>query len=135
LNIQGNGAISIIGGPTRSIQVNSAAQTGSCGQSNCSVNLPWGSATIDLSAAGPSGQGADMALSGFPQASPGGFNGGTLGHWLPKTTPIGDPFAQLCYPGQDTTTCTGTINSNAAPAVPGAPSAVTASGGTSCTGG
>src|SRR5205814_4690964 len=33
---------------------------------------------------------------------------GTNGHWL-LARPIGDPYAQVCYPGPVTTTCTGTI--------------------------
>src|SRR6185437_11388480 len=100
LNIQGNGAIQIFGGPVRSIQVNSSAHAGSCGSSNCSVNSPWGSATIDLSQAGPSGNGADMAMSGMPSTAMSGFNGGTAGHWIAPAAPIADPFAQVCFPGQ-----------------------------------
>src|SRR5262249_27394978 len=34
LNIQGNGTIAIVGGPSESIRVNSGANAGSCGQSN-----------------------------------------------------------------------------------------------------
>src|SRR5579862_4586649 len=62
LNIQGNGTIAIIGGPSQSIQVNSAATATSCGQSNCSANLPWGSAKIDLSKGGPDQTGSIMGL-------------------------------------------------------------------------
>ena len=120
LNIQGNGAITIFGGPNRSIQDNSADSAASCGQSNCSVNSPWGSATIDLSHAGPLGNGADIALSGAPTAQMAGFIPGTAGHWIAPAAPIADPFAQVCYPGQ-TTNCTTTINGNPAPSVPGAP--------------
>ena len=115
LNIQGNGTIAIRGGPTRSIQVNSAAAAASCGQSNCSVNLPWGSAQIDLSQAGPSGTGADLGLWGAPAIAPGGFIPGTTGHWVPSASPISDPFAQVCGPGQ--TGCPA-INGNAPPAIP-----------------
>jgi hypothetical protein len=117
LNIQGNGAIQIFGGPSKSIQDNSAASAGSCGQSNCAVNSPWGSATIDLSAAGPNGNGADMAISGAPSAALGGFNGGTAGHWIAHAAPMPDPFAQVCFPGQ-ATNCTTPINTYAVPAVP-----------------
>ena len=120
LNVQGNGAIQIFGGPTRSIQVNSALNAPSCGQSNCSVNSPWGSATIDLSQAGPLGTGADMALSGSPTAAMSGFNGGTTGHWIAPAAPIMDPFSQVCYPGQ-TSNCTATINGFLAPSIPGLP--------------
>jgi hypothetical protein len=132
LNIQGNGAIQIFGGPSKSIQDNSSANGGSCGQSNCSVNSPWGSATIDLSAAGPNGNGADMAISGSPSAALGGFNGGTAGHWIAHAAPMPDPFAQVCFPGQ-TTNCTTVINTYTAPAVPAAPLGVVATNGTTST--
>src|SRR5262249_38322863 len=99
LNIQGNGTIQIVGGPSRSIQVNSAASSGSCGSSNCSVNLPWGSAQIDLRQAGPNNNGADIGLTGAPTAPPTGFLPGTApGHWIAPAAPIMDPFAQVCYP-------------------------------------
>src|SRR5262249_47569729 len=72
LNIAGTGLIQIFGGPSRSIQVDSLAAAGSCGQSNCSVNLPWGSSRIDLSHAGPLHNGADIGISGGPAAAPSG---------------------------------------------------------------
>ena len=126
LNIAGTGLIQIFGGPSRSIQVDSLAASGSCGQSNCSVNLPWGSSQIDLSHAGPNNNGADMGVSGGPAAQPGGFIPGTEGHWL-LARPIGDPYSQVCYPGQDTTTCTGVVswgsNTFNRPAVPTAANA------------
>jgi Putative Flp pilus-assembly TadE/G-like len=131
-NVQGNGAIQIFGGPNRSIQVNSSASSGSCGQSNCSVNSPWGSASVDLSQAGPLGTGADMAMSGAPTAAMSGFNGGTTGHWIAPAAPIMDPFAQVCYPGQ-TTNCNAIINGYSAPAVPSAPSGVIATNGSTST--
>jgi len=119
LNIQGNGTIAIVGGPTQSIQVNSGANASSCGQSNCSVNLPWGSAKIDLSLAGPGGNGADLGLWGGPATAPTGFVPGTApGHWIAPSSPISDPFAQVCAPGQ--TGCPA-INGNSPPGVPGAP--------------
>jgi hypothetical protein len=140
LDLQGTPTIQIFGGPNRSIQVNSAAIASPCKSNNCSVNNPWGtSATIDLSAAGPGGNGADMAISGSPAQSPSGFNGGTAGHWIAPAAPISDPFAQVCYPGGDTTYCTGTINGNSRPTVPSStttPAAVTATNGltsTTCT--
>jgi hypothetical protein len=122
LNIQGNGTIAIVGGPTKSIQVNSKATAGSCGQSNCSVNSPWGSAKIDLSKAGPNQTGADLGLWGAPATAPGGFIPGSTGHWVAPAAPIGDPFAQVCAPGQ--TGC-NPINGNNAPAVPGVPAVPT----------
>jgi Flp pilus assembly protein TadG len=122
LNIQGNGTIAIVGGPSKSIQVNSGANAGTCGQSNCSINLPWGSAQVDLHLAGPNGTGADIGLWGAPPTGssqiPGGFLPGSTGHWIAPAAPIPDPFAQVCAPGQ--TGCPS-LNGNAPPAVPGPP--------------
>ena len=120
LNIQGSGDITIFGGPSRSIQVNSSANVASCGASDCSVNLPWGSEQIDLSQGGPNATGSDIGLSGAPTSPPGGFVPGTTGHWLAPVAPIMDPFAQVCFPGQ-TSNCSATINGYPAPSVPGAP--------------
>jgi hypothetical protein len=115
LNIQGSGAIKIVGGPIRSIQVNSSAAGGSCGQSNCSANQPWGSATIDLSLGGPNGTGSDIGLYGAPASPPSGFITGSTSHWIAPAAPISDPFAQVCAPGQ--TGCPA-INGNTPPAIP-----------------
>ena len=126
-NIQGSGLIKIVGGPTKSIQVNSQDTAGSCGQSNCSVNYPWGSARVDLSQGGPPpsggssgapGTGSDFALYGAPTTAPSGFIPGTTGHWVAPSAPINDPFAQMCAPGQ--TGCP-TINGNSPPTIPAAP--------------
>jgi putative Flp pilus-assembly TadE/G-like protein len=100
LNIQGNGTIAIVGGPSKSIQVNSSFNASSCGQSNCSVNLPWGSARVDLSLGGPNGTGSDFGLFGAPISAPGGFVPGSSGHWVPHSAPLSDPFALVCAPGQ-----------------------------------
>jgi Putative Flp pilus-assembly TadE/G-like len=117
-NIQGTGTIAIVGGPTKSIQVNSSATAGSCGQSNCSANLPWGTAKVDLSNGGPSQTGSDIGLYGAPTTAPSGFLPGTTGHWNAPAAPISDPFARVCAPGQ--TGCP-LINGNAPPAIPGVP--------------
>ena len=120
LNVQGTPTIAIFGGPQRSIQADSLTSASSCGQSNCTVNSPWGTATIDLSKGGPSGTGSDIGISGAPAAAMSGFSGGTTGHWM-LATPIGDPFAQVCFPGQ--VGCTFTINGNNVPSTPAAPAA------------
>ena len=113
LNVQGTPLIQIVGGPSKSIQVNS--------QDPAAVNTPWGSATIDLSKGGPivppstTGTGSDFGLYGGPGTAPTGFKGGTTGHWLSPSPPINDPFALMCAPGQ--TGCPN-VNGNAPPGVP-----------------
>jgi hypothetical protein len=89
LSTQGNPNISIVGGPTKSIQVDS--------KNAAAVNV-GGSSKIDLSQGGPNRTGSDLGAWGGPTAAPGGFIPGTTGHWLAPATPIGDPFAQLPAP-------------------------------------
>jgi hypothetical protein len=89
LDVQGNPTIKIIGGPNKSIQVNSSATN--------ATNV-GGSGSIDLSQAGPNGTGADIGIYGGPTTAPGGFNGGSTGHWVSPAAPINDPFAQLAAP-------------------------------------
>jgi hypothetical protein len=85
-------AISIIGGPQRSIQVNSS-------NTPRAVNL----STVDLSLAGPKGTGGDFAVFGGPATAPGGVNFGSTGSWVYPATPISDPYAQINAPAQPTT--------------------------------
>lgn len=117
LQVQGNPSITIVGGPTRSIQVNSV-DTAAVGVG--------GTGLIDLSQGGPSpGTGSDLGTFGGPTTEPTvpkNFNPGTTGHWLAPASPISDPFAQLCAPGQ-TTFASGQncpqIAGNSPPAKPG----------------
>ncbi len=82
-------AITIIGGPQRSIEVNSSNQPSS-------VNL----STIDLHKAGPNGTGGDFAVFGGPSAAPGSVNLGSTGHWDYPATPILDPYRQVSGPAK-----------------------------------
>lgn len=114
-----NGAttrITITGGPTRSIQVNSSA---SCSVSGNLNNCSNTTGTIDLSGAGPNGSGAYFANVG----GPGGSYPGTL---LPSANylePVGifqDPLASMGAPADPihgsvhaqtrSNSTTGTIN-------------------------
>ncbi|MBZ5521792.1 MAG: Tad domain-containing protein [Acidobacteriia bacterium] len=89
LSTQGNPDIIIRGGPPKSIQVNSS--------NTRSVNI-GGSASIDLSQAGPNYTGGDLGTFGGPSSAPGGFTPGSTGHWLSPSSPIADPFATLAAP-------------------------------------
>jgi hypothetical protein len=84
--VGGSASIKIIGGPSRSIQVNSNSAT--------AVNV----ASVDLSLAGPSGTGADFAVFGGPATKPSGVNVGSTGNYLPGANPFGDPFASVAAP-------------------------------------
>lgn len=86
LSIKGSASIAIIGGSSRAIQVNSS--------STSAVNT----GTIDLSQAGPKETGADFAVFGN-ETDPGGINFGLLpGKYIPRASPISDPFATVLSP-------------------------------------
>lgn len=115
LDVQGNPAITIVGGPSKSIQVNS--------DDAAAVNV-GGTGLIDLHLGGPGttltspGTGSDLGAFGGPTATPTvpkNFNPGTTGHWNSPASPIPDPFAQVCAPGQ--TGCP-LINGNSPPLKP-----------------
>ncbi|HEY2018395.1 MAG TPA: pilus assembly protein TadG-related protein, partial [Bryobacteraceae bacterium] len=88
LSGNGNTSITICGGPSRSIQVNSSNPN--------AVSI----STIDLSHAGPddsggctTGTGADMGVFGGPSSKPGSLNLGSKGHYVQPASPILDPLA------------------------------------------
>jgi hypothetical protein len=91
LSVQGTPNVTVVGGPSKSIQVNSVDPA--------AVNI-GGSATIDLSKAGPDGTGSDLGVWGGPTVAPGGFLPGTTGQWQPHSTPLSDPFATMAAPGK-----------------------------------
>jgi Flp pilus assembly protein TadG len=85
--------ITICGGPSRSIEVNSSSPTASTVGSE-----------VDLSHAGPndpgdcsSGTGADFGVFGGEHSNP-GVKLGTTGHYISKASPIQDPFAGVPAP-------------------------------------
>jgi hypothetical protein len=90
LSTQGNTTIQIFGGPNRSIQVDSSSST--------AVNVGGGS-SIDLSAAGPNGTGADFGVLGN-ELKPSGVNIGTSGKWISPATPYGDPWISVATPSR-----------------------------------
>lgn len=96
----GTASVAVIGGPQRSMEVNSNSPT--------AVSLGGGSG-INFSQAGPSGTGGDIGIVGGPAVNPGGYNGGTTGSWLSPTTPLPDPYAGVPAPAQPAqcTQCSG----------------------------
>jgi Flp pilus assembly protein TadG len=93
-SLSGNGTeqITIVGGPQRSIQVDS---------SNSAAARFVGSGTIDLSHGGPNNSGSDIGITGSETQSSAGatVNWGTLpGQWLDPRSAISDPFATIPAP-------------------------------------
>lgn len=90
----GGGALDIVGGPARGLQVNSSSSTG----------VQWlASGMIDLSRGGVSQTGSDVAIVGGPETAPtngssSGFNGGSTGVWKGNALPVPDPFAAVASP-------------------------------------
>ena len=90
--------VTICGGPTRSIQVNSDAAT--------AIITKGTSGTVDLSHAGPpdpgncsTGTGADFGTFGGPSSAPFTFLGGSKpGKYLQPASPIADPLAGVPAP-------------------------------------
>ncbi len=97
--LSGSTNVKIVGGPPRSIQVNSnntscaAATTNAPG--GCSANGP----TIDLSKGGPNFNGSTFGVFGAPTTPPAGFTGA---HWGPGS-PIQDPYERLTAPDEPLT--------------------------------
>ncbi len=92
LSARGTPSIAIIGGPQRSIQVDS---------NNTGAVSIRGAADVDLSTAGPSGTGGDFGVVGT-ETKPGGVNMGS-GSWLSPDVPCGDPFANYPEPAMPAT--------------------------------
>jgi hypothetical protein len=90
----GGGALDIIGGPQRGLQVNSSSATA----------VQWlASAIINLSSGGPTTTGSDVAIVGGPSAIPNngsssGYNGGTTGAWKSGVLPVSDPYGNVGVP-------------------------------------
>jgi hypothetical protein len=90
----GGGALNIVGGPQRGLQVNSSSSTA----------IQWlASAIINLSKGGPNETGSDVAVVGGPSAIPNngsssGYNGGLTGGWKTGVVPVSDPFGLVGPP-------------------------------------
>lgn len=119
LSLQGTPSIKICGGPNRSIQVNSSDGTALHSQ---------GSASIDLSKAGPpdtgdcmTGTGADLGVWGGPGTSPVGVSLGSTGHYVEPASPIQDPLANVLPPAVPTNSGAMGTSTPLAPGVSGCP--------------
>jgi hypothetical protein len=94
-SVSGNGNIDIriVGGPQRSIQVNSSSAT--------AVSISGASGDIDLTLGGPDSpaDGSDFAVVGN-EGPAGIFATGSNGRWIPQASVIADPLALLAVPAQ-----------------------------------
>jgi Putative Flp pilus-assembly TadE/G-like len=94
LSYSGGASVTIVGGPSRGLQVNSSSATA----------VDWtASGIINLSAGGANQTGSDMAIVGGPSAIPNNgssyaYNGGSTGSWKSSVLPIADPFGSVGPP-------------------------------------
>ena len=95
--IGGNPTVQIVGGPDRSIQVNSDASS-----ANASGDAAYlgGASQVDLTKAGLNYNGADFGVTGGPntESMPSPFNTNPPFGWLPHVAPVPDPFASVPPP-------------------------------------
>ena len=100
--VSGSASVKIVGGPARSVQVNSSSTftppTNCAAATTSSGNQCVGSAVIDLSQAGPNFTGSNFGTFGGQAPAPPGFIPGTTGSWSSPSIPINDPFAMLPPP-------------------------------------
>lgn len=109
--VSGSATLQVVGGPTKSVEVNSGNQT-CASATDSSSNGCGGNGTIDLSHGGPNFTGSSFGSFGLPLSAPKNFKGGTTGFWQSPSTPIPDPFANLSKPDVPNTTRTGPIPVN-----------------------
>lgn len=90
--VSGSGTLKIVGGPAKSVQVNSNNQTcaAATAPSQCT-----GNGHIDLSEGGPNFTGSNFGVYGLPSATnaPSNYDPGSTGAWRQPSLPIPDPYA------------------------------------------
>jgi hypothetical protein len=112
--VSSSAMLKIIGGPARSVQVNSMSTyppgpAGCAAATSPSGNSCVGNAVIDLSQGGPNFTGSNFGTFGGQLPATPNFLPGTTGSWTPSS-PISDPFAMMAAPAPP-----------AAPSVPPSP--------------
>jgi hypothetical protein len=94
-------SVTITGGPQQALQINSNAT------SAFSANA---SATLDLSAAGPTSTGADFGSFGGPSSAGSWLKLGSTGHFYQPSAPTQDPFRAVPVPSVPTSANPGSID-------------------------
>jgi len=94
--LSGTSTVKIVGGPTRSVEVNSSDTTCAAATNNAASQC-FGNPTIDLSQGGPNYTGSEFAVVGQPKTAPTNFIPGSTGGWS-GGGPISDPYAMVSAP-------------------------------------
>jgi len=108
-DVGGTPNVTIVGGPPKSIEINSS--------NTAAVNIQ-GSASVDLTQGGPSFNGSSLGVFGGPSSAPGGFQTANTGSWQAPSAPVQDPFKNIAAP---TDTGVAGTSSSAAYGVNGCP--------------
>ncbi len=103
LNMNGNTSVTICGGPTQSVQVNSSNATAYQGPSSGSVDLSHAGPGLPSSVCAATGNtttgtGANFGVFGGPATNPGNVTLGTSGQYVSPHSPILDPLAGVSPP-------------------------------------
>jgi hypothetical protein len=105
--MSGNPCVQIIGGPDKSVQVNSKNESAACttNSAGCPIGVlgatcsgGGGNLAIDLSLGGPSFDGSRFGVWGGPETFASGFNPGANGKWESPGFPMPDPYSTLPPP-------------------------------------
>lgn len=102
--ISGSAHLQIVGGPTKSVQVNSSNTTTACATAGSSSGTQCGSGSfltscpcptcaVDLCQGGPDFTGSTFGTFGAAGSPSTDFSAGTTGSWDSPSLPISDPFA------------------------------------------
>jgi len=119
--VSGSATLKIVGGPTKSVQVNSNGGATTCAAAtNASANNCAGNATIDLSEGGPNFTGSNFGTFGGPTTAPANFLPGATGAWG-SGSPIADPYSQVPAPTEPLVSVTNPTGVPVAYGVDGCP--------------
>jgi len=97
--LSGNPVVKIVGGPSRSVQVNSRNTSCAAATTNAAGGCNSTGPTIDLSAGGPTFSGSSFGVLGMPATAPPGFTGAG---WSQPAPLIGDPYTLVSAPSVPT---------------------------------
>jgi putative Flp pilus-assembly TadE/G-like protein len=96
--VNGNPLVQIIGGPNRSIQVNSEAFSAQASGDAAYLSASTNQVQVDLTHAGLNYDGANFGVTGGPDTAPGGFLTSSPFSWQSHVSPVDDPFALVPPP-------------------------------------
>ncbi len=98
--LSGGPTLKVVGGPNKSVQINSGDTTCAAASSNSPSQCSGGSGVVDLSRGGENFTGSNFGVYGAPPTQSFTFDGGTTGRYASPSSPIADPYFQVPAPTQ-----------------------------------